>query len=220
METLFHAYIVGGGRTEALLRVAEMLAPHGSFTASNPDYLFSEYVSFAVDDARELRAWQELSPVGGRKVCLICTEFMTPEAQNALLKTFEEPVANTHLFFIVPKPEILLPTFLSRVQQVRVGNAGDGTADAEAFLKMNIGERVACIQKIVAKSDDEDASSEVRERAIAFVESLEQLCAETMRKTGDAALVPKIETLLRFKRYMYPPGASVRALLETIALTF
>ncbi len=220
MDTLFHAYIVGGGRDIAMARVAEMLAPHGSFTSANPDYLFCEYVSFAVDDARSLRAWQELSPVGERKVCLICTDFMTPEAQNALLKTFEEPVPNTHLFFIVPKPDILLPTFLSRVQQVRVESANGGVAEAESFLRMTIGERMAYIQKLVAKSDDEDASSEVREKAIGFLESIERLYSQNLNAVGSSQTAKKIETLLTFKRYMYTPGASVRALLETIALTF
>ena len=220
METLFHAYIVGGGRDDARRRVAALLAPHGSFNAANPDYLYSEYVSFAVDDARSLRAWQELSPVGERKVCLICTDFMTPEAQNALLKTFEEPVPNTHLFFIVPKIDILLPTFLSRVQQIRAEATDNGVGEAEAFLKMTVGERMAYIQKIVTKSDDEDASSEVRERAIGFIESMERLLSQQLKNSEGGAIVKKLETVLTFKRYLYTPGASVRSLLETIALTF
>ena len=218
--TLFHAYIVGGERESARRHVAALLAPHGSFTAANPDYLFSEYVSFAVDDARSLRAWQELAPVGERKVCVICAEFMTPEAQNALLKTLEEPVPNTHLFFIVPKADILLPTLLSRVRQVRAGQGEESVDEAAAFLAMPISERMAQVQKLVAKSDDDDASAEVRERAIRFIESVERLMARQLREGGEAGTIAKIETLLTFKSYLYTPGASVRALLETIALTF
>ena len=219
MQPLFHAYIVSGPRDTARLHISELLSPYGAFGSGNPDYLFSEFVSFAVDDARNLRSWQELSAVGERKVCVICTDFITPEAQNALLKTFEEPVSNTHLFFVVPKADILLPTFLSRVRHVKVQQGAFDATQADAFLGMKAGERIALIQKITAKSDEDDASAEVRERAISLIESLEQLYSKKMREGEDCEYVKQIEDLLRFKKYLYMPGASVKAILETIALT-
>jgi len=44
---------------------------------------------------------------------------ITPQAQNALLKTLEEPPQQTFLFLLVSSPDRLLPTFLSRCQSVR-----------------------------------------------------------------------------------------------------
>lgn len=216
---LFHAYIVSGTRRAAQEHVGAQLAGQGFIVQANPDYLFAEHVSFAVDDARALRAWQELSPLGERKVCVICTDFITPEAQNALLKTFEEPVPNTHLFFILPNADILLPTFLSRVRHTHVHADSYDMAEAAAFLKMSVGERMEQIKKMTAKSDDDDASAEVRARALALVESLEQLYAERVAQGERGALVASATNLLRFKKYLYTPGASVKAILETIALT-
>ena len=48
-------------------------------------------------------------------------EKMNRAAQNALLKTLEEPPDSTHLILITSKPELFLPTVRSRCQTVRFG---------------------------------------------------------------------------------------------------
>lgn len=45
-------------------------------------------------------------------------EFLTTEAQNALLKITEEPPASSLLILIVRDPEILMPTLASRLQRI------------------------------------------------------------------------------------------------------
>ena len=46
---------------------------------------------------------------------------MTEQAQNALLKSLEEPPATSHVFLITPLPQALLPTIRSRCQALRMG---------------------------------------------------------------------------------------------------
>jgi DNA polymerase-3 subunit delta' len=46
---------------------------------------------------------------------------MTEQAQNALLKSLEEPPATSHVFLITPLPQTLLPTIRSRCQALRMG---------------------------------------------------------------------------------------------------
>ena len=59
---------------------------------------------------------------GGRKVVIIeDAERARIPAQNALLKTLEEPPPNTHLLLTSSRPEALLPTILSRCQRLRFG---------------------------------------------------------------------------------------------------
>ncbi len=54
---------------------------------------------------------------GGRKIGLIYeAECMTEEAQNAFLKTLEEPPGNSVFILCTPKPFQLLPTIRSRCQ--------------------------------------------------------------------------------------------------------
>lgn len=56
---------------------------------------------------------------GGWRVAIIDDAHkMTPEAQNAFLKTLEEPPNETLLVLVTSKPEALLPTILSRCARV------------------------------------------------------------------------------------------------------
>ena len=58
---------------------------------------------------------------GGRKVMIIwLPEKMNAETANALLKIFEEPPADTHFIMVSQQPELVLPTILSRTQQIRL----------------------------------------------------------------------------------------------------
>lgn len=57
---------------------------------------------------------------GGRKIAVIRgAESMTDAAQNALLKTLEEPVGATLFILVTETPDALLPTILSRCLRVR-----------------------------------------------------------------------------------------------------
>jgi DNA polymerase III delta' subunit len=60
-------------------------------------------------------------PVMGRgKVFVIeQAEMMNPQAQNALLKTLEEPAGRTAIILLTDQPGVLLPTIRSRCQIVR-----------------------------------------------------------------------------------------------------
>jgi len=209
---LFHAYIVSGKREDARDCIAAMLAP---FTQEGEgfEYVASEHVSFAIEDARALREWQGLATLGPRKVRVVYADFMTREAQNALLKIFEEPVERTHIILAIPNPDALFSTLLSRAQIVSPRGVEDESKEARDFLLMSRAERLAYIAKIVEKSDDEEAAAEVRERTIALLNGLEKTLAK------DAERNQKIlASILRFKPYLYIPGASSRMIAETLAL--
>ena len=178
---LFHAYIIGGSRTGAREYI-EALLESFDVPRTGMDYAESSHVSFAIDNARTLRAWQELSSAGGgRKVHVIYTDFITREAENALLKTLEEPVPGTHIIFAVPKPDVLLPTLLSRVRVVMPAQETGPANDAKKFLALSRAERLAHIAKLVEKSDEEEAAAEVRERTLALLDGMEKVLALDMQ---------------------------------------
>jgi DNA polymerase-3 subunit delta' len=62
-----------------------------------------------------------LTPIRGRCKLFIIREAdrMNPHAQNALLKTLEEPPGHTIIILLATAPDLLLPTTLSRCQRVR-----------------------------------------------------------------------------------------------------
>ncbi len=59
--------------------------------------------------------------VGGQRVVIIeRAEKMNPAAQNALLKTLEEPLAGTVFLLLTESPELLLPTIVSRCRALKM----------------------------------------------------------------------------------------------------
>jgi DNA polymerase-3 subunit delta' len=73
-----------------------------------------------IDQVRALQYDLSLRPVEGRYRVAIFDQFevATTEAQNALLKTLEEPPDYVVLIVLASDPELLLPTIVSRCQQV------------------------------------------------------------------------------------------------------
>ena len=76
-----------------------------------------------IEPIRELVAGLALFPVeGGRRVALVeGADRMNEAAQNALLKTLEEPPARTHVILAAAEDSGLLPTIRSRCATVRLG---------------------------------------------------------------------------------------------------
>lgn len=73
-----------------------------------------------VDDARELRSSVQLSPVNRFRVFIIdeC-HMLSTAAQNALLKTLEEPPRNVVFILATTDPQKVLPTIRSRCHEFK-----------------------------------------------------------------------------------------------------
>ena len=73
-----------------------------------------------IDQVRELQADAARKTLEGRRNIFIIQDMheMNVQAANCLLKTLEEPEPDVVLLLTAPDPGLLLPTILSRVQQV------------------------------------------------------------------------------------------------------
>jgi DNA polymerase III subunit delta' len=82
-----------------------------------------------VDQVREVVERTAYRPFEGRRRVVIVDEAdaMLSEAQNALLKTLEEPPSASMFVLVTSRPDELLPTVRSRCQRLRFGrlSAGD-----------------------------------------------------------------------------------------------
>lgn len=91
---------------------------------SHPDFQMvgvpSGKKEIGVERAREIKRFVQMQPVSGKsKVAIIDDAHMlTVAAQNALLKTLEEPPARSLLILIANNPDALLATVRSRCQRV------------------------------------------------------------------------------------------------------
>ncbi len=137
-EKVSHAYILCGEKyagkefiarvfAQALLCEGEGERPCGkcpsciqALTDNNPDIIYVTHEKpnlIGIDDIRnQVNGDINIKPFRGRKKIYIINEAekMNQQAQNALLKTFEEPPEYAVILLLVTNAEELLPTILSR----------------------------------------------------------------------------------------------------------
>jgi DNA polymerase III subunit delta' len=82
---------------------------------------FARNASIGIDRIRDLKTEAAKSMAEGRRRVFILTDAarMLEEAAQSALKLIEEPPPGTHLILTVEEPSALLPTIVSRCQQVR-----------------------------------------------------------------------------------------------------
>jgi DNA polymerase-3 subunit delta' len=82
---------------------------------------FARNASIGIERIRELKTEAAMSLVEGRRrvYILAAAHRMHEDAAQSALKLIEEPPKGTHLILIVEEPAALLPTIVSRCQQVR-----------------------------------------------------------------------------------------------------
>jgi hypothetical protein len=118
----------GSGKLAVAKQLAELtleLPPHG---IDSYEYALvirpEDGKSIGIESARQLERFMRLKvpsdKVYNRAVVIEDSHFMTIEAQNALLKTFEEPPAGTIIILTVSYEPALLPTVRSRAQSIKV----------------------------------------------------------------------------------------------------
>ena len=82
--------------------------------------------SITVDQVRQLIDQTSYRPFEGRRRVVIIddADTMVPAAQNALLKTLEEPPDSAQFILVTARPDVLLDTVRSRCPQLRFGQLG------------------------------------------------------------------------------------------------
>ncbi|MEN9524314.1 MAG: hypothetical protein RL536_383, partial [Candidatus Parcubacteria bacterium] len=117
-----HTYLLTGSDS-AHSTLISLLEKNNLVTNTNPDFFDRPYETFTIDNARELKLFHNTRPVtpDGKKIFVLRMNGITVEAQNALLKLFEEPADYAHFFIIISSAHLLLPTVKSRMRSLELG---------------------------------------------------------------------------------------------------
>lgn len=201
------------GSAEAVSQLEDFLEEQGIEVHGNSDAYVRVYRSFGIEEARELRERAALRPSQGkRRIFIIATPSMTQEAQNALLKTLEEPPADAFFFFIVSSAQTLLPTLRSRFQILVLEESGkkEGVGDARAFLAAPQQKRLDLLKPLLEKGDDD-------KRDMGAILSLLSSLEKEMEKAKQLD-TSGLHAIYRARKYITDKGALVKPLLEQVAL--
>lgn len=205
METGARGFLVSGGES-AVPAVLAFLGQRGIATI---DKQVLVYPDMGVEHARRIREDAALRGITSARVFIIVATSITTEAQNALLKTLEEPLGDAVFVLVVPSPDMLLPTVRSRLERAPVAAVSTATPiDAAVFLAAPKSARIDML-KVLTAVDEKDTAG-----TIAFLAALE-------RELARNDIVPSragIEAVYAARAYILDKGALRKALLEQVAL--
>ncbi|MFA6251669.1 MAG: hypothetical protein WC603_03525 [Candidatus Paceibacterota bacterium] len=221
-QNLYHSYVVEGEPETTGVELLKFLEVRGEIKSQSPDVLFQVYESFTMNDNGEIKDWHNRRGIsGGKKVCIVATKFINREAEQTLLKIIEEPTENTHFFIVVPDASRLAGTILSRTHVVKTEQltGKDLQKSVTIFLTATPKERIDQVAQIVKENKDEDNSGQLRFYATTFVNELENVFYQKFKKDKKNEKTQFILSELQKARgYLSTPGASVKMILEHLAL--
>lgn len=210
-----HAYFLHSIE-HAFQKLADFLnKEHHIVHKGNPDFYYQKFETLSIDDSRNIKELHSSKSFteGGKRIFVIEANGITHEAQNSLLKIFEEPHEHTHFFLIMPSVEVLLPTLRSRLLILQSDKESDviGIKEAENFITLSKKEKIEYVDELAERISDEKATKNDAQKFLAALEVV--LYKKGMEKNAVA-----LKAILKVRDYMNDRGASVKQLLEFVAL--
>lgn len=184
----------------------------------NPDFFHEKYESLGIDDSRKIKEnhISKSFKQGNKRIFIIETLNITHEAQNSLLKVFEEPNEDSHFFLIMPSPHTLLPTLRSRLNIIKPSEQIEegmiALDEAVRFLKLSKKEKVDFMDELAKDISDENKS---KNDAQEFLAALEY----QIYKSKGIKEKRAINAILKAREYINDRSPSVKQLLEFVALS-
>lgn len=170
-DALSHAYLFSGpemiGKRTFALELANNILGDGF--EQNPDFKLiapkteDGESKIYIEDIRDLKKFLSLKAYsGGRRVVIFDdAHCLTPEAANAFLKTLEESPVGSLTILVSSVPGLILPTILSRCEEVRFIGASEKEVnnylgdkklkqDDKEFLTKLAGGRIGLMERLIS----------------------------------------------------------------------
>ena len=182
---MHHAYLVEGSH-----------ADFESLKASVQPFVATWYERFGIDDARALVAQASLRREGD-STYLIGTSTLATEAQQALLKLFEEPREGLQFILVAPHGT-LLPTLRSRMMEYPTKAHHDAA------------------QRVSAKDIPALIKEEDKERVREFLDAIE---SQLRPRIGEPKVRAALADVAMVRDYLRDRSPSLKMLLEHLVLS-
>lgn len=215
---MHHFYLVEGDLHSTYESLLDFLS---SKDLSKENIALDElYESIGVEQAEILHSHiNEKSSNNGVKIIIIRAQSINAVAEHALLKICEEPTDNTIIFILIPSISGILGTLRSRAHIIRMPNViGEYDKVAVDFLKVDKNSRIDIIAEIIANHKDDDTSAPLRDDARMLVDQIMKLCEKSYKFPYSKDDQAKLHHLMDAHKYLSTSGASVKMILEHLAL--
>lgn len=145
-----HAYFLASTDTDL---IKNKIQEDGVPLKGNPDLLFVEAETLHIDEVREAIAFASKEPFKNENtVVVLVAEKILNNAQNSLLKLFEDPPAHSVFYLCAPSIEIILPTLRSRLMELPITDTAQ-LENVEEFLSASSKGRQDMVKDIIENKD-------------------------------------------------------------------
>jgi DNA polymerase III delta prime subunit len=224
-KNLHHAYLIEGAKDEIVTEIKIFCEKLKIKTTGNPDFIHISIDNFKIDEAFDLRAMSSSKSFSSsKKIFIICANTISLDAQNVLLKMFEEPTENTHFFLVVPDSNALLKTLISRFYIIKTKHSNNDEEEAEKFIAMPLKNRLDFIKKLLTKENDEGENinevvvfDSTRFKALKFLNTIEFVLHKKLAQR-DATNTNYFNHFLKVREFLRMPGSSTKSLMESVAI--
>lgn len=220
-----HAFVVVGGLEEGIERARSYVSER--LGKGVEDVTVFRYGLLSVEDARRIKELVSTTSRDARgRALIIATTRFFHEAQNALLKTFEEPPVGTLLILVVPSEGVLLPTLRSRLLVLSstqgVAERNNVYALSASFISSAETARTKLIEKILtdAKSDVQEKKDKAREDARLLVAGLQAYAYEMYTQKPSRELEAFLKDTEEFMPMLFERSAPLKPILEHVHMVF
>ena len=165
--------------------------------------------NFGISEARRLSDRATIKPIERTtRDFLVQFSSITIEAQNALLKLFEEPSESTVFHVVTKRSASIIPTLRSRLMVIDFALTVEDKdlTEFKIFLALNLGERMDLIAKKVKAKD------------MRWVEELLASAEELSIEKKQTKSKDFMATVVFLRQYLNARGSSTKMLLEYLAL--
>lgn len=226
-DTVSHAYILNGEKGSGKKLLANLFAMSlqcrdreddgdacgkcqsckQAISGNQPDIIHVTHekpTTISVDDIREqLNNDIVIKPYSSKyKVYIVAdADMMSVQAQNALLKTIEEPPAYAVILLLTENAEVLLPTIRSRCVMLKLRNIKDQLVKKYLMEQMEIPDYKADICVAFAQGNmgkaialaTSDYFNEIKEEAVRLLRDIDEMQVEDLMEAVKRCTAYKLE---------------------------
>ncbi|MDY5845945.1 MAG: DNA polymerase III subunit delta' [Bariatricus sp.] len=224
-DKVSHAYILNGERGSGKKMLANLFAQElqceesgdepcnkchscrQAISGNHPDIIRVTHEkpnTISVDDIRvQINEDIQVKPYNGKyKVYIVPdADLMTVQAQNALLKTIEEPPSYAVIFLLTENAESLLPTICSRCVMLKLRNIKDRLVKKYLMERLEIPDYKADVCTAFAQGNvgraimlaNSEHFNEIKEEAVQLLKNIDNMEVHELSEAVKRITVYKIE---------------------------